>query len=196
MPVEVVNLQRKFQVDLLLFSKIAELGLASLKCSKDEVALIFINDQRMRHLNHTFRGKRKTTDVLSFSYKHERSLKNLGSPDGEIVISLQQASRQAIDAEISFFDEIVNLIIHGLCHLKGYDHETGDREALLMKNAERKTAVFIEKGYHQWVQNQPENPSIAIFRGTELSFKGKIPDNLVPPPKRELKTTKRKETRN
>lgn len=192
MPVEVVNLQRKFPIDPLVFGKIAELGLESLKRSKDEIVLIFLNDQRMRHLNQTFRGKRKTTDVLSFSYKKEKTFKGLGTPDGEVVISLQQAKRQSVDAEIPFFDEIVNLIIHGLCHLKGYDHELGTREALLMKNAERKTAIFIEKGYSQWVKKQ----SVATFNDTDLSFKGKIPDDLLPPTKRAFNSMKRKETRN
>jgi len=190
MPVEVVNLQRKFRIDTLLFTKITELGLESLKRSKDSIALIFVNDQRMRNLNKTFRGKTKTTDVLSFSYKKEKSFRGLGTPDGEIVISLQQAQKQANVVGIPFFDEIVNLIIHGLCHLKGYDHELGDREALIMKNAERKTANFIQKSYNQLVDTQAENHSPPMSGSIESVFQGKIPDNLSIRPKPSLKPFK------
>ena len=176
MPVEVINLQRKFEINPLLLARITELGLQSLKRSQDVIALIFINDQRMRNLNRTFRGKAKTTDVLSFSYKNEKSLRGLGTPDGEIVISLQQAHKQALVAGISLFSEIVNLVIHGLCHLKGYDHELGDREALLMKKAERKTANFIQKSYTQWIASQPENHLNQPYGGDQPFFQGKIPD--------------------
>ena len=193
MPVEIINLQRKFPIDSLCFGRIAELGLAALKQPKKQVVLIFVNDQRMRHLNKAFRGKRKTTDVLSFSYPKERFLHELGSPDGEVVISLQQAKRQADEAGISFFDEIVNLIIHGLCHLKGYDHEIGEREADLMKKAERKTATFIEQGYRQWINTQPENLSNTNLQESLPSFKGKIPDDLIRTTKKTLKTIQRKE---
>lgn len=179
MPVEIVNLQRKIRIDLFAFTKITELGLQSLKRPKNEIVLIFVNDQRMRNLNETFRGKRKTTDVLSFYYKKERSFKGLATPDGEIVISLQRAEKQATEAGIPFFDEIVNLIIHGLCHLRGYDHELGNHEALVMKNAERKTADFIEKNYRRWKMTQSENLSgDKLHRGLESFFKGKIPDDL------------------
>jgi probable rRNA maturation factor len=193
MPVEMINLQRKFPIDPLCFGKIAELGLASLNQSKNQVVLIFVNDQRMRHLNKTFRGKRKTTDVLSFSYQKERFLKDMGSPDGEVVISLQQAKRQADDAGIPLFDEIVNLIIHGLCHLKGYDHEIGEREASLMKKVERKTARFIQQGYQQWLNTQPEHLSNTMLQESLPSFKGKIPDDFLQSTKKSLETNKGKE---
>lgn len=193
MPVEIINLQRKFPIDHFCFGKIAELGLSFLKQSKNQVVLIFVNDHRMRHLNKTFRGKRKTTDVLSFSYQKERFLKGLGSPDGEVVISLQQAKRQADRAGIPFFDEIVNLIIHGLCHLKGYDHEIGEQEASLMKKVERKTARFIDQGYHQWLNTQPKNLSNTMLQESSPSFQGKIPDDFLQPTKKSLKTNKGKE---
>jgi probable rRNA maturation factor len=195
MPVDLINLQRKFSIDPILLTRITELGLESLKRSRDSIALIFINDKRMRNLNKTFRGKTRTTDVLSFSYKKEKSLKGLGTPDGEIVISLQQAQKQATIAGISLFDEIVNLIIHGLCHLKGYDHELGDKEALIMKNAERKTANFIQKGYDQRYKTGSEDHALQPTENRTPVFQGKISDDLPKHSKQGVKPFKRKEMR-
>jgi probable rRNA maturation factor len=79
-----------------------------------ELSIALIDDATMRGLNHRFRGKNKTTDVLTF-------------PD-EIVISLDQARRQARDEKHSLATEVRYLIVHGILHALGYDHETDDGE--------------------------------------------------------------------
>jgi probable rRNA maturation factor len=98
-----------------------------------EVSIALVDDQTMRSLNHRFRGKNKTTDVLTFpadvSYagpgaKHR--------PLGDIVISVDQARRQAAEEQHSLPTEIRYLILHGILHALGYDHETdgGEMDAL------------------------------------------------------------------
>lgn len=76
----------------------------------DELSIAFIDDATMRALNRKFRRKNKTTDVLTF-------------PD-EIVISLDQARRQARDEKHSLSTEVRYLIAHGILHALGFDHET------------------------------------------------------------------------
>jgi probable rRNA maturation factor len=80
----------------------------------DELSIAFVDDATMRALNRKFRRKNKTTDVLTF-------------PD-EIVISLDQARRQARDERHSLAIEVRYLILHGILHALGYDHETDDGE--------------------------------------------------------------------
>ena len=82
--------------------------------SIDELSIAFVDDAAMRALNRKFRHENKTTDVLTF-------------PD-EIVISLDQARRQARDERHSLATEVRYLIAHGVLHALGYDHETDNGE--------------------------------------------------------------------
>src|SRR5436189_2141052 len=93
----------------------------------DEVSIAFVDDASMRSLNKKFRGKNKTTDVLTFPGEAPFL--------GDIVISLDQARRQARDERHSLATEVRYLILHGILHALGFDHETDDGEinALEMK---------------------------------------------------------------
>ena len=90
-----------------------------------EASIALVDDETMAGLNRKFRRKNKTTDVLTFpaddSYA-DPSAK--GRPLGDIVISLDQAKRQAVDERHSLATELRYLIVHGVLHALGYDHET------------------------------------------------------------------------
>ena len=98
-----------------------------------EVTIAFIDDDAMTELNQKFRKKSKTTDVLTFpaddSYNEPSAT---GRPLGDIVISVDQARRQAADEKHSLATEIRYLVLHGVLHALGYDHETdkGEMNAL------------------------------------------------------------------
>lgn len=80
------------------------------------VSIGFVTDPQMRKLNRTWRGKDRVTDVLSFVLDE-------GLLKGEIVLSYRQAVRQAQEMGHSTRDELLFLIVHGVLHLWGYDHE-------------------------------------------------------------------------
>jgi probable rRNA maturation factor len=94
-----------------------------------EVSIAFVEDEQMTELNKKFRKKGKTTDVLTFpaddSYGDPTEE---GRPLGDIVISIDQAKRQAVDEKHSLATEIRYLILHGILHALGYDHETDQGE--------------------------------------------------------------------
>lgn len=94
-----------------------------------EVSIAFVDDTSMTQLNKRFRGKAKTTDVLTFpaddSYNEPSAT---GRPLGDIVISVDQARRQAADEKHSLATEVRYLVLHGVLHALGYDHETDDGE--------------------------------------------------------------------
>jgi probable rRNA maturation factor len=98
-----------------------------------EVSIAFIDDDAMTELNQKFRNKAKTTDVLTFpaddSYNEPSAS---GRPLGDIVISVDQARRQAAEEKHSLATEIRYLVVHGVLHALGYDHETdrGEMNAL------------------------------------------------------------------
>lgn len=100
------------------------------------VAVIWVGDREMRALNHKYRHKDKTTDVLSFADARRTVLRGdggLSSPVeiGDIVISIPQAKRQSRAAGRSVKEEVTQLLAHGLLHLLGYDHER-QRDARIM----------------------------------------------------------------
>lgn len=88
------------------------------------LTIAFVDDDAMRELNRKFRRKNKTTDVLTFS-----------DEDADIVISLDQARRQAADEKHSLATEVRYLVLHGILHALGYDHETdhGEMDALELR---------------------------------------------------------------
>lgn len=89
----------------------------ALKVKQEQVVSVgFVSPAQMRKLNRTWRGKDKVTDVLSFELD--------GGPlKGEILLSYEQAARQAKEMEHSVRDELCFLVVHGVLHLWGYDHE-------------------------------------------------------------------------
>jgi len=92
----------------------------------------------MRTLNHTWRSKDSTTDVLSFPLREGRFPHIQPEMLGDIVISLPVAARQAAEAGHPLSVELERLLVHGLLHLLGYDHEQGLLEARRMKRKEQR----------------------------------------------------------
>jgi len=93
----------------------------------ENVSIVFVDDAAMRNLNRRYRKRNKTTDVLTF--EADASHAEPGSKQksiGEIVISIDQAKRQATEQRHSLATEIRYLITHGLIHAHGYDHEHDD----------------------------------------------------------------------
>ena len=100
----------------------------------------FIGDRHMRRLNHRFRNKDRATDVLAFATREARLPHGVDLSArllGDVVISVPTAMRQAKEARRSLDQELVALMIHGILHLCGYDHERSDSEARRMKRREQ-----------------------------------------------------------
>ena len=126
--IEVVNRQRKFPIDCEHWTGFLTSATTVLPVKVTGMTVAFVSDRAMRDLNRRWRGKRGTTDVLSFPAKQDEFEKLEGSTLGDIVISAKQAARQAKDNGLTLDQEIAQLILHGLLHLCGYDHETDNGE--------------------------------------------------------------------
>jgi probable rRNA maturation factor len=124
----IVNLQRKVRIDARAFAPFLESVLESVDEARDSnVSVAFISDRRMNELNGFFRGKDSTTDVLSFPHEPDE-FDNDQANLGDIVISVEQAERQSKENKLTLENEIKQLILHGVLHLCGYDHETDNGE--------------------------------------------------------------------
>ncbi len=131
---ELINNQRKITIDVKMFEGFLENCFELIVEAKNRSAAIaIISDRKMRELNKQFRGKNHATDVLSFPFEDlsdaESATDGFQSDYlGDIAISVETAARQAKENNLSFEIEIKQLILHGILHLCGYDHETDNGE--------------------------------------------------------------------
>ena len=133
--IEVVNRQRKLPLDCERWRAFAERALSVVPAGGAGATVAFVSDRAMRELNRRWRGKKGTTDVLSFPSGQEEFERGEGASLGDVVISVEQAARQAAEHGLDFENEVEQLILHGLLHLCGYDHERdgGEMNALELK---------------------------------------------------------------
>ena len=133
--------------EITAFTRKVLLTLEKLRPLEDEisdVSVAFVDDDSMKNLNRQFRHKNKTTDVLTFPADATYGDPNRKArPLGDIVISIDQARRQATTERHSVATEVRYLILHGILHALGYDHET-DRGEMNDLEAEVRRGVGLD----------------------------------------------------
>lgn len=138
-----INNLTAVEVDEVLIKKIVAAVLKSEK--KDitgDVSIAFVGPGRMRKLNKTYRRKNRVTDVLSFPESQVKFEKfKIGGRQkmqglGEIVICLREVAKNAKRAQSDFEKELSRVLVHGVLHLLGYDHEQSEAEAEKMRGKE------------------------------------------------------------
>jgi probable rRNA maturation factor len=112
---------------------------------KVSVGVLLVGDDAMRRLNRDYRGIDRTTDVLSFSQLEGTLFQQHTSELGDIVISPSVALRQSVEHMETFDQEMDMLLIHGLLHLIGYDHEKNSYQARKMRAMEKELLVVVKK---------------------------------------------------
>jgi len=126
--IEIINNQRKYKIDNECWHEFTVKVLRVIKEAKGKsVTIAFVSNRKQRALNSEFRSKDKTTDVLSFPVEPE-DFEDFDNTLGDVVISPSQAEKQAKENGLTLEKEISQLILHGLIHLCGYDHETDNGE--------------------------------------------------------------------
>jgi probable rRNA maturation factor len=122
--IEIINRQRRRKINAKQWCEFGEKALQAIGGDNQSATIVFVSDDAIRKLNRRFRGKNYATDVLSFPSEAEAFEVDNQTQLGEIVISVQRAAAQAKRSGLSFSNEVRQLILHGLLHLCGYDHET------------------------------------------------------------------------
>lgn len=109
----------------------AERLLKILAATGRTVSVVFLDDRRMAEFNHKYRGKKGATNVLSFPVESadEAFPAALAGELGDILISVETAEREAAADYKQLRDRLTELLIHGLLHLLGFDHERSEEEA-------------------------------------------------------------------
>jgi rRNA maturation RNase YbeY len=113
--------------------------LEALRMPDAELSILLVSDGEMRKLNRDYRGKDRPTDVLAFAQREGAG----GAPAGllgDVVVSVDTARRQAAERRATLSREAERLLVHGVLHLLGYDHERSAVEARRMQRRERALA--------------------------------------------------------
>lgn len=161
-----------------------------LNLRRSELSLVLTGDETIRRLNREFRGKDKPTDVLSFPQLDSSLQLDMSGADraplalGDVVISIETATRQARRLRIETADRIRTLLIHGLLHLLGYDHERSRAEARRMFARERELAAALpavhgERGNAARRDNPDESPAATPSSGTLWKSSAHVRSQLV-----------------
>ena len=124
--------------------------LEDLGCHDKELSILFTDDEHMAALNQQYRDKEGATDVLSFPMMGDldgETAPALFEPVmlGDVVISVDTALRDAEEREQSFERTVDRLLIHGILHLLGYDHEKSQVDAMCMTKEEERLMAHLEK---------------------------------------------------
>ena len=120
-------------------------ALSGLACSERELSILFTDDRHISELNRDFRGKDGPTDVLAFPMSGDIVPDMESGMLGDIVISVDTAIQESEGYGEPLEETIYRLLIHGLLHLVGYDHERSEEDEKLMKDEEERLLALIRE---------------------------------------------------
>lgn len=114
--------------------------------AKGEVSLSFIGEKAMHALNARYMAKTCPTDVLSFPAAKDAQFREPGAPRywGDLVVCVPYAVREARRRGIDPREEVIRLIVHGLLHLRGFDHRTDKEELRMFRLQERLVETVLQ----------------------------------------------------
>ena len=111
------------------------------------LSLCLVDSEQMKSINHQYRNIEKDTDVLSFPVWEDFKSENIIGPVinlGDLVVSVERASEQADQFQLSLEEEMLHLVVHGFLHLIGLDHELGAKEQEMMEQWEKKLILAVK----------------------------------------------------
>jgi probable rRNA maturation factor len=148
MSISIQNRQKLLTVDVGRLRRSLKRLLKELGLTDSDVCLLLVDDDQIREINKNYLQRDRPTNVISFAMA-EGAFGDV-HPEilGDIILSVETAARDAMTCDIDFMDEVEFLLIHGLLHLLGYDHEKVARnEAEKMEKMEREL-FFLRRHYH------------------------------------------------
>ena len=145
MIIRIKSNQRKQKLALKSIERRLRVLLERLDLPEAELSVLFTGERAMRRLNRTYRGIDRPTDVLSFPFR-EGAYGDV-RPDllGDIVVCVPVAERQSREDGETLPRAVDRLLVHGLLHLLGYDHEQGGARAAAMRRRERRLLTTLHR---------------------------------------------------
>jgi probable rRNA maturation factor len=121
----------------------AERILSDLGYHASELSILLVDDDEMQHLNREYLGRDRPTNVLAFAMKEGANTHLHPAVLGDVVISTETAHREALQRGVTLDEEMALLLIHGILHLLGYDHDNAPEEAAQMEAKEQEVLTHL-----------------------------------------------------
>ncbi|HQM80865.1 MAG TPA: rRNA maturation RNase YbeY [Syntrophorhabdaceae bacterium] len=133
------NSQRSIAIDGRRIQRLTNELLTFSGLPGKDIGIFFVDNKKITELNTRFFGKQKPTNVISFSYVGGLP----GEIAGEVIISVEKAQEESERSCVHFYERLFALIIHGLLHIAGHDHEGDKTESRKMRYREKKLLNFV-----------------------------------------------------
>jgi rRNA maturation RNase YbeY len=144
MTIRIHNRQRTVAIDTAAVKKRVLQIMGYLGCSDQELSVVFGSDRLLQEINNTYRHKDRPTNVLAFpqspTYEGEPATPMLG----DVIVALPTAAREAHDLQQSLEERVIYLLLHGILHLLGHDHEGSAAQRRRMEALERQVLARLQ----------------------------------------------------
>ncbi|MCK4536051.1 MAG: rRNA maturation RNase YbeY [Desulfuromonadales bacterium] len=148
MKIEIENRQKKVKVRKIPLRRVARKILSASGCPDAQLSILIVSDRQIQAINRDYLQRDKPTNVISFAMQEGEGAGVQPDLLGDVVISAETALRDALDAGRSFESELYFLLLHGILHLLGYDHERGSlAEAQQMEQRERELFSILSETF-------------------------------------------------
>ena len=124
--------------------KKAMLILEQMLSTDAELSILLVDDEEMRNINREYRNIDRPTDVIAFAMREGEFSEVNRELLGDVIISVDTAGRQAFERGVTVMEEVIFLLVHGILHLHGYDHEINMEEKLKMEKKEGDIKNFLK----------------------------------------------------
>ena len=147
--IEINNLTASF-IDKELLKRVAQIVLKGENKKEADLSIVFVGEGRIKKINRKYRKKDRVTDVLAFGQSQESKVKSQKFPIlpkkelelGELVICLSEVKKNAKSSNLDSNEELARVLIHGILHLLGYEHEKSEKK---VQEMERKQEHYLSQ---------------------------------------------------
>ena len=144
MQVLIDNRQNKYKISLKKIRQKARTILNALDCPDSELSILIVDDPQIEVLNKKYLNRNGPTNVIAFPMRTGQFSKINPQLLGDVVISVETAAKEGKSAGNSMEERLTHLLVHGILHLLGYDHEKTDQEAHKMEKKSNEILKLIE----------------------------------------------------
>lgn len=145
MELSIQNRQRTVTIHTALIRKRVQQVLIYLGCADQELSIVFVSDALMQTLNFTHRHQDRSTNVLAFLQRPMLRCEPTTPLLGDVIVSLPTAAREARTLRQSLEERVIYLLVHGILHLLGYDHEQSANDRRRMETREQDILRHLQR---------------------------------------------------
>ena len=145
MEVLIDDRQKKYSISLKTIQKKARAILSALDCPDGELSILIVDDSQIEILNKKYLNRYGATNVIAFPMRTDQFPNITPQMIGDVVISIETAAKEGKHAGIGTEDRFIQLLVHGILHLLGYDHEKTEQETDIMEQKSNEILKLIEK---------------------------------------------------